>query len=332
MTRVGDLGEDAIIRRLTRIIGPPPRGWLGIGDDAAVIPGDRRDMVVTTDALVEGTHFRPGWFRPEDLGWKALAVNLSDLAAMLATPRAVVVSLVLPADTEVGWVEALYRGMMRLARVTSTAVVGGNLTRGETCSITVTAFGSVRRGGAALRTGAQPGDAVFVTGYPGLAAVGRLALVAGVDNGSRWVRAGKRRFLRPEPRCAPAGALAGLRPTALIDVSDGLARDLARLSLPGCAPVVDTTRLPVPAGLARAATGVGGDAVDLALNGGEDYELVFTLGRRAAASMRANGELAGVPVHEIGVMEPRRRGIYLKSGGKVIPGGYDHFGRGTSVR
>jgi len=330
VTRLRDIGEDALVRRLAAITGPAPRGWVGIGDDAAVVRAPGRDVVVTTDALVEGTHFLPGWFSPGDLGWKALAVNLSDVAAMLAVPRAAVVSLVLPADVEVRWVEAVYRGMMRLARRHATAVVGGNLARGSTVSIAVTAFGTPARGGAVLRTGARVGDVVFVTGTPGLAGLGRVALETGRTARSGWMRAGLRRFLAPEPRNALVPGLAGLRPTALIDVSDGLVRDLGRLARSGCAPVVDAARLAPPPGFSRAAAAAGADALDLVLAGGEDYELAFTLSPRAAARLRARGEIAGVPAREIGRMEDAPRGVHLTGDGsrrRLPESGFDHFTR-----
>src|SRR5262245_6545937 len=168
---IGDLGEDRLLARLKGVIDAPPRGVVGIGDDAAVWDG----QLLTTDTLVENVHFRRAWCSPEELGWKALAVNLSDIAAMGGTPRAALVSLMLPPQTAVEVVLRLYVGMGRLAKTSHTAIVGGNLGRGPAVSVTLTLTGEVE-GKPLLRSGARPGDRIYVSGQPGLARLGYLIL------------------------------------------------------------------------------------------------------------------------------------------------------------
>jgi len=331
---VGDLGEEALIRRIARWVDPPPENAVGIGDDAAVLSRPRGAQILTVDVQVEGTHFRRAWTRPEELGWKALAVNVSDAAAMGARPEAALVSLILPADLEVGAVSGLYRGFRRLARREGLVLAGGNLARGDRVSVTIALTGRPLGRRALLRRGARAGDRLFLTGRPGLAALGLHVVkdAVGEGGGDLWRaatapaarerrdrrlggglrRRAAARFLRPEPRVATAAALLPYRPRALIDTSDGLSRDLGHLAGAGCAPVIEADRLPLTRAFRTAVAGLGADAEALALSGGEDYELLFALPPREATRLESSGTLAGKVVSRIGVMESRAKGVYVR--------------------
>jgi thiamine-monophosphate kinase len=287
---IGDLGEDRLLDRIRSVIDPAPKGVVGIGDDAAVLGR----QLLTTDTLVENVHFRRAWFTPEELGWKALAVNLSDIAAMGGTPRAALVSLILPVDTGVDVVLGFYRGIRRLARTTGVAILGGNLVRGSPLSITLTVVGE----GAApvLRSGARPGDRVFVSGQPGLARLGylilkrklpatkdawakpRASLLSRRNAAANAYPGGKkaiRRFVLPDPRMELAR---DVHPTAMMDVSDGLATDLSRLArASGVGIVIDIAALPISRAFRSLCGALRVAPEHVMVEGGEDYELVMTL-------------------------------------------------------
>ncbi len=356
---VSELGEGGLIRRIARILGAPPRGDLGIGDDAAVVSLRGSHALLTTDVLVEGTHFHRRWFRPEEVGHKALAANISDAAAMGGEPTHALVSLVLPPATSVEAVERIYRGMRRLARREGVAVIGGNLARGERISVTVFLLGRFRSGKALLRSGAHAGDRVFVSGRPGLAYLGFrlldavlpvarrtaaggprdpwLEAPAGEPAWRRELRAGSpeasaalRRFLVPEPRVPLARALRRLHPTSLIDVSDGLSIDLGHLAETGVRVELDPERLPIAPGFRTLAHALGEHSVLACLRGGEDYELLFTLPPAAAARAAREGILGGVRVTEIGRIARGPAGVFVPGSGgwtPLPPLGFRHFSR-----
>jgi thiamine-monophosphate kinase len=307
---------------------------LGIGDDAAVlVPPAGHELVLTTDALVEGAHFLSG-APPRSLGHRALAVNLSDVAAMGAAPAWALLSLVLPqADT--AWLEEFALGFGALARAHGVALVGGNLARGP-LSITVQLAGLIPAGSALRRSGAGSGDLLYVSGTLGDAAASHA-----VHGGTLAASAADAAFLRqrfeyPTPRVGLGRALAGLA-SACIDVSDGLYADLGRLlAASGCGARVQVDRLPLSPALERSA---GTGAWRQALAGGEDYELCFTvppqrlaaleaaLAAMGADARRATAPRPDAPVHCIGELRPDR-GIELNAGGVVMQfshAGYDHF-------
>jgi thiamine-monophosphate kinase len=339
-TTIAQLGERGLLLRLARLLDPAPPGELGLGDDTALIASRPGPWLHTTDVMVEGTHFERSWFRPEEVGFKALAVNLSDAAAMGGRPTHALVSLILPPPTAVAAVERLYRGMIRLARREGVALLGGNLARGERISITISLFGDFPWGDPVRRSGARPGDRLYVTGQPGLAYLGQRWLAARKPlSGGRtrrgaaadpwnpppvrepsWrssaaartpgARAALRRFLAPEPRLAASRALQDLRPTSLIDVSDGLGADLHHLAETGRRLVV--TRLPRTPSLERLAGALGLDAETAILHGGEDYELLFTLNRRTAEAVGPGARLGGIPVTEIGRVDAGPPGVFIE--------------------
>jgi len=325
---------------------------VGVGDDAAVLPPSPEPLLLTTDVLVEGTHFRREWVHPEEVGWKALAVNLSDAAAMGGVPRYAVVSLVLPPATRLDVVERLYRGMARLARREKVGVVGGNLARGKTLSVTLALVGAVPRGPALLRGGARPGDVIYVSGVPGLAHLGLRLLRRGGKSAalrrdpwsragepawrarlaqrSSWARRALRRFLRPDPRLAMAEALRAWKPSALIDVSDGLARDLRHLTEGGARLVIEPSRLPLPRGFRALAESCGIEAEEASVRGGEDYELLAALPPRSAKRLGPRAKVAGVPFTAIGEVRRGAAGVFVQRGDGFAPlelPGFDHFTR-----
>lgn len=172
---LADIGELGLLERLGRLVGPPPEGTVGIGDDAAVIPWGRGPVLATTDSMVEGTHFRTDWFRPEEVGYKSLAANLSDAAAMGGRPTHALVSLVLPPTLPVRSVERLFRGMLELARAQDVLVVGGNLARGDAVAVTVALLG--RGDGRKVAPGRVSAVGAGVPDLPGEAAEPRLKVV-----------------------------------------------------------------------------------------------------------------------------------------------------------
>ncbi|HEX8355633.1 MAG TPA: thiamine-phosphate kinase [Pyrinomonadaceae bacterium] len=326
----------------------------GIGDDAAVFRQRAGfDTVVTADMLVEGVDFRlqAGWTSPRDLGHKALAVSLSDVAAMGARPRFCLLSVGVPrALWRGGFAEEFYRGVRALARLHGVRIIGGDTSRtpGHVVVDSVV-LGEVRRGRALTRAGARAGDQIFVTGSLGGAAAGlkvlesrrvrnrrpgsRRALPASssTDALTRAERGLVRRQTRPVPR-VEWGALLGERglASALIDLSDGLSSDLAHVCREsGVGARVDASLLPLDPLLNPLLKKSGAeDALALALDGGEDFELLFTVSPRKAS--RLPREVGGVHVTRVGEVTGERGKVRLVREGRarlLRPGGFEHFGR-----
>ncbi|MGN2242107.1 thiamine-phosphate kinase [Frateuria sp. GZRR33] len=298
---------------------------LGIGDDAAVLavpPGQQ--LAVAIDTLVEGVHF-PHGTAPQDIGWKALAVNLSDLAAMGATPAWALLALTLP-QGDPPWIDDLAEGFARLAREHGVALVGGDTTRGPLC-LSVAVHGFVPAGQALARSGACVGDAVFVTGSLGSAA-GGLRLVQGrlpFDPGNEAHRSLRARLDRPTPRVR-AGVALRAHASACIDVSDGLLSDLGHIcAASGVGAELDLDALP----LLPALRSVFGHAAarELALTGGDDYELCFTVPTAAVGPMQAALAEVGAHATRIGAVI-EGQGVRAIGGTALaaMRGGWDHFG------
>jgi thiamine-monophosphate kinase len=316
------LGEfDVIARYFSR---PHTRGdvLLGVGDDAALLsPPTGQVLVAATDTLVEGRHFLPG--TPGGaVGHQALAVNLSDLAAMGAVPAWSLLSLSMPAVDE-PWLEGFSRGFHALADVHDVSLVGGDTVAGPLV-VTVAVLGFVPPGQALRRNGARPGDLVFVSGWPGEAAAG-LELLR--DRGERFdsVDGRVRRFLYAEPRLALGRALRGIA-TAAMDVSDGLLGDLAKLARAShVAAWIDLERLPLSASLLAHYDRTRCEGY--VLRGGDDYELLFTASAADAGRVQQVGEGVGCPVHHIGFVR-EGDGIECRRGGqpeRITGDGFDHF-------
>ncbi|HYD41767.1 MAG TPA: thiamine-phosphate kinase [Anaeromyxobacter sp.] len=311
------LGEFALIDRITRLL--PLRGEgvvLGPGDDCAVLAPPRgEELVATVDEVVEGVHFDRR-FTPADIGWKALAVNLSDLASMGARPLWGLVALALPREERAARVLGVMRGVAACARRFGLAVVGGNVSRAPALSVSITAVGAVAPGAALTRAGARPGDLLLGSGTFGDAALG-------LEEGAAPALA--RRQRRPTPRLALGRALAGIA-RAGIDVSDGLVQDLGHVARASrVRAVVEVERLPLSAAYRRRAAGLA-DPHAAALAGGEDYELLLAVppGRLGAALTAARR--AGSSLSVLGRFE-RGAGVRVLSGGQVRPApvGHDHL-------
>ena len=299
-----------------------PDVTLGIGDDAALVqvpPDD--ELVLTTDSLVSGVHFLAG-APARSLGHRALAINLSDIAAMGASPAWALLSLNLPSADD-AWLQEFAHGFGALARLHAVALVGGNLSRGA-LAITVQLAGLVPRGQALRRDGAACDDDLYVSGSVGDAAGGLACLRGQLALPASAAQYLLQRFEYPEPRVALGLALRG-RASACIDVSDGLYTDAMRLlQAAGVGARIEIAQLPVSPAL-RAAHGP--NAWRAALAGGEDYELCFSAPRARAAAVAAAAGAAGCAVTRIGTLV-RGEGIALHSGNSLIqfsPSGFDHF-------
>jgi thiamine-monophosphate kinase len=307
---------------------PPGRPGVvcGIGDDAAVLrPPPDRDLVVTVDTLIEGVHFPPA--TPAfDIGYKALAVNLSDLAAMGAAPAWATLALTLPRADE-GWLEGFRDGFFALARRYEIDLVGGDTTRGG-LSITVQAMGTTPPSAALTRGGARVGERIYVTGTLGDAALALRALAGDVDLPPAELERCLGRLNRPQPRVEAGLALQGLA-SAAIDVSDGVLADLRHiLTASGVGAMLELERLPLSAPVRRALA-TGEADWSLPLSGGDDYELAFTVAARGEPRLRERFHDLGCPVSRIGTVQPEP-GLRAVLDGviQVLPGqgGYDHFG------
>jgi thiamine-monophosphate kinase len=309
-------GEFAIIARLVAALPCRRRDVVtGPGDDAAILrPPPGMDLVHAVDTCLEGVHF-PAGLDPADIGWRSLAVNLSDLAAMGAEPAWALLSLSLPRPDE-AWLEGFARGMAELACETGLDLVGGDTVRGP-LAVTLALTGFVPPGTALRRAGARPGDEVWLTGPLGGGAAGLAAWRMGD-------RAGASPFLRPRPRLVEGGALRGLA-SAAIDISDGLAADLGHLlAASEVGATLDLERLPLVRGAAAAGEAAG---TRMALFGGDDYQLCFTVPPDRQAELRARAADWPEPPVRIGTVR-QEPGLELRRNGKVVVlrgGGWDHF-------
>jgi thiamine-monophosphate kinase len=316
------LGEFGLIARLTGgLAAAAPGVEVGVGDDAAVLlPTPGRKLVVTTDVLVEGRHFTAALSGPEDWGWKAVAVNVSDLAAMGAVARWLVLALTVPDAAEVGTLQRVYAGIGEACEAFGVALVGGDVSAGPALSLAVTALGEA--GQVVTRAGARPGDRLVVTGPLGAAAAG-LALLQRDDEPARALLG---RFpglaaahRRPAPDLGMGPRLARAGATAMVDVSDGLAGDALHLAeASGVGVEVSDAAVPLAPGVAEAAALLGRDPVALALGGGEDFVLAAALPRTA--------DLGGVLDCGRFTADPHRRVHQTPAGALPLDGlAFDHF-------
>lgn len=320
-------GEFALIDKY--FARPTPSAVLGPGDDCALVqPSAGKQLAVTTDMLVAGTHFLPDT-DPKNLGWKALAVNLSDLAAMGAQPRWVTLAGALPSVDE-AWIAAFADGFFTCAQEYGVDVIGGDTTRGP-LNVSITAIGEVEPGRALRRDGAKVGDQIWVSGRPGLAALGLAHLQGKVKLPEPWPRLCVGALEKPRPRLALGLALNGIA-SAAIDVSDGLLADLSHIAeRSGCAAAVKLVQLPhLPKGESYDAD-LRRIALECQLAGGDDYELCFTApGSQSLAIARIAAQLE-LPLWNIGEMVAGQAGevTVFDPDGKPVEfkhKGYDHFG------
>jgi thiamine-monophosphate kinase len=300
---------------------------VGVGDDAAVLrTGGGAEWVVTTDAFLENVHFLRKIHPPKAVGYKALARATSDIAAMGARSRYFFLTLGLPDACAGEWLDDFLNGMARAARRFGLILAGGDTTKYPVVVTALTVLGEIKRGRSILRSGARPGDLLCVSGRLGEAELGLRLIQRKLQKQKRWSRLLKKHFY-PEPRLALGEWLAGHHiATSMIDTSDGLSTDLGHIcKASGVGAIVWAQKLPVvsiPPELKR----LGVDSLELALHGGEDYELLFTVPKKL--STRLTRKLAGIPVTVIGEITREKKVILLGPNGHrspLQPKGWDPF-------
>jgi thiamine-monophosphate kinase len=334
---VSDTGERALIERIRLRIPPaPPDVLVGIGDDAAVTVPERGTLqVITTDALVEGVHFDRRFSSAADIGYKALAVNVSDVAAMGGVARLALLSLMLPAGIAASDVDGLVDGLLEVAGSARVTLVGGNVTRSPgPLVVDVTVVGSVRRRRILTRSGGHPGDGLYVTGSVGAAAAGLEWLRREATDPASAPSEGTlaecvARHRRPEPR-ARIGALLGRNraASACMDASDGLADAVSQMAAAsGAGAKIDAEALPIHPGARRWFESEGRDPVRSSVGGSDDYELVFTVPRKIRSRLRSVlREARGVSITRIGELTADGAVSLVRNGCvEPLPSGFVHF-------
>lgn len=331
-----ELSEDGLVAAIRTVLSGETSGVIvGLGDDAAVVEPGTGSSVLTTDLLVDGVHFERGSTSARDLGAKAIAVNVSDIAAMGASPRYALASLALPSDIEAGWVVELYGGMRAACDEYALALVGGDLSRAERLVISVMVLGEVSRGHAVTREGARAGDAIVVTGSLGAAAAGLAlsrapapVLLAALSAG--WARELLDALARPAARVGEGVTLAQCGATAMMDLSDGLAKDLSRLCIAsGVGARVRLADVPIPEAVRAAAAALEVDPLDLAISGGEDYELLATIAPTEVDGARERlRDRFGLALTRVGDIVEGQGLVAVDAHGAestMEPKGWDHF-------
>jgi thiamine-monophosphate kinase len=331
-----ELTEDELIAAISRLLsGSQPGVVVGVGDDAAVLEPGRGQQILTTDLLIEGVHFERASISPRDLGAKAVTVNVSDIAAMGGSPRAALAGIGLAPDVEAAWVMELYGGMRDACAEYALSLVGGDTNRSDLVVVSVTVVGEVSPGRAVTRSRARPGDAIVVTGALG-AAAGGLALSRAhpatmtAALSSPWGRALLDALARPVARVGEGQTLTQSGAHAMMDLSDGLAKDLWRLCLAsGVGARIELAAVPIAEPLRAGAASLGLDPLELALGGGEDYELVATLDPSdAEAARRVLDERFGVTLTTVGTIIEGEGLVAVGDDGRETPlgsRGWDHF-------
>jgi thiamine-monophosphate kinase len=330
--KVSELGEFGLIDLLARMVSSsqdnqlaPRQLVVGIGDDAAAWYSQASTQLATVDSLIQDVHFSLSTTSWKELGWKALAVNLSDIAAMGGVPRYALISLALPGNTEVEDVTALYEGILELAQQFEVFTVGGDTSNAPMVSITITVLGSSRNKHILRRSTARPGDKVAVTGHLGSAAAGLKILTDKLQLDAEVTSYLREAFLRPRPRIAEGQLLVKQGVVTAIDISDGLLSDLRHIcEASQVSARVEFDRLPVQAMVRE---NFGDNALKLALAGGEDYELLFTASaeimqrvkREATCPVTVIGEIYGEKPGEISLFDTNGNPVNLRETG------WEHF-------
>lgn len=299
-----------------------PDGVTGIGDDCAIIPAGEDDLLVSTDLLMEGVHFLRNESSPEDIGWRAAAVNLSDIAAMGGTPVATFLSIALPADAQNEWAERFIEGYSQISHLYNVPLLGGDTTSSlKDIAVNVGVLGKCPAGKALMRSGAKVGDTIYVTGPLGDSAGGLQAILNGVSKTSEIEELIKR-HKRPVPRINEGKALldSGIT-SAMMDISDGIASDLRHImKASGVGAVIELDKLPLSVELVSVCKKEGWDIYELATSGGEDFELLFTTSAEVAQNIK-------IPIYPVGKITEGNDLIWMKNNIKVNRDfdGYKHF-------
>ncbi len=313
-------GEFALISRLSRRDYSDPAIIRGVGDDCAVIAHTaEKHLLVTTDMMVEDSHFKAGWANPFQVGKKLMEVNVSDIVSMGGTPTYAFISLALTKDTEVEYMDELYRGIYASADKHGVALIGGDTTSGAGIVLNIALLGEVEKDLLCLRSDAKPGDLICVTGTLGKSAAGLYLLLAGK---SGYLKG----YQEPECRLVSEGRIIAKRAHAMIDVSDGLASEVGHIcEESGTGARIDHASIPLSADTREAARAVSMDPYDFALNGGEDFELVFTLPPGEETALRK--EFSDFTV--VGEILKKSDGLFILKDGKreELKGGFNHFAK-----
>ncbi len=332
---IGELGEFALIARLQQRLQSslPPQVIRGIGDDCAVLrPSPGMELLVTTDTQEEQVHFRREWSTPQDIGWRCLAVNVSDIAAMGGSPLGAVIALSLPPTLSVTFIEGLYDGLQELATAYTCPIIGGNVSKSsEHLAITITVLGELPIGQSAYRSGAQVGDEIWVTGDLGRAKAGLEVLLHPDVSAGPQVANVLAHYRRPRPRLHEAQYLRqhGLI-HSLIDLSDGLSSDLAQICTEsGVGAQLEAAAIPLSSEVLQVAQDLHIPPLTLALHGGEDFELCLTApaGRLAPLQSTFTAHFQ-CPLVRIGTIQPGNTIHVRFPDGTQQPlraQGYDHF-------
>jgi len=333
------LSEFELIALLTRNLPLHPGVVLGVGDDCAILDtGGNTLLLATCDSLVEGVHFTFQTYSPEQIGQRAVAINISDIAAMGGEPRFALISLILPLRQSQELIERVYAGLLQEAEQFAIAIVGGNISgagKSEQLVIDITLLGSIERGNALMRSGARVGDILFVTGSLGDSAAGLYTILHPGNAYPSEERDALRSVHRiPRPRVREGRILGQLGPetvTAMIDISDGLSGDLQHLcERSNVGARIDTMQLPLSQALRTIASVAGHDPFDWALHGGEDYELLFSVAPgKEDLVFQAVQSATGTSITAIGILCPAEEGMKLVSpvGQEkvLVPRSWDHL-------
>ncbi|OGO43884.1 MAG: thiamine-phosphate kinase [Chloroflexi bacterium RBG_16_58_8] len=330
--KVSELGEFGLIDLLAIMISDskinqvaPNQLIIGIGDDAAAWRSDPSIQLATVDSMVQDVHFSLDTTSWRELGWKSLAINLSDIAAMGGVPTYALVALALPETTEVDDITKLYEGMIELARESQVAVVGGNISRSPVVSVTITVLGSSLANKILRRSTAKPGDTIAVTGHPGSAAAGLEMLKNKLALPPETARYLRDAFLHPVPRLAEGQLLAKRGVITAIDISDGLLSDLRHIcEASQVSARLNVDLLPIHPAVKE---NFGKKARELALSGGEDYELLFTAAAAVVERIRAEMEHPVTVIGKITAGEHGKISLFDAGGRPVKMGqmGWEHF-------
>jgi thiamine-monophosphate kinase len=332
---ISNQNEFHLIEHWAKILPPdaPSKVLLGIGDDAACLT-DLRSPVFSCDALIENVHFRREWISPRQLGWKSMAVNVSDMAAMGAAPVAVTISLALPPQTKTAWVENLYRGFADAAKQFQFSIVGGDTTKSDQIMISVSVIGELISSHALRRDGAKDGDALLVTRTLGESAAGLAVLQSNRNTRMPFEQHCIEKHFLPYPRIAEIRAALKVEKSlhSAIDISDGIVGDAAHIATKSHLDlIIEAAQIPISDNCQKTADNLNADPLQWALAGGEDYELLLCVDPAAADQVIELIQSAtNTPVHRVGFCRKpvsTEAKVLLQRNGGIIqsPQSWRHF-------
>jgi thiamine-monophosphate kinase len=336
---LADIGEFGLIDRIRALIEKEgvnaPGVTLGIGDDTASFrPRRGRELLITCDALLEGRHYLPEHISPHDLGWRAMAVNISDIGSMGGQPLYALISLGLRSDTLVADVLGIYRGFLAALNPYGGSIIGGNITKSREIFIDITLLGEVEQGRIVRRSAAQVGNVILVTGYPGQSAAGLELLLQARAPAELQNHPLVLEYNRPTPRAREGQAIAQSGcATAMIDTSDGFLGDLGHICKEsGVGAELFQERLPISEALRQAAAELGKNPYQFFLGDSDDYELIITCAPENVSRIRVSvSEISDTPLTEVGSIVDAEGGIRLTgldgAHSMMTPAGWDHFAR-----